>query len=322
MSVVLFFLFFEFFLRIFDFNFDLSKYIMKFNNNFQVDEQLTNGNFLKDPILFWRFARDNKANINYSGIRDKRDPIPDKAGNFRIICLGGSVTYGAPDNLIKLDDTYAKRLESILNSRHPLNKYEVINAGVSGYTSYQGFKYLQTRIINYHPDLILIHFGHNDGTNALYLEDNEQVCPGLLLTNIQNILIKSKTYQLLSKLIFILKHNFKQSSVLSCRETKFRVSGKDYKQNLELMAKLGEQNGFKAVFIPPLLYEGGFVFYAHAYKIPDNLMAVDYLRRFEKEKDKDSLFYDNCHFTNKGHQILAEEIADFLIKNNLLNAKK
>ncbi len=78
---------------------------------------------------------------------------------FRIICLGDSCTYGSN---VDWDQTYPARLQVVLNNGDDEPRIEVLNAGVSGYTSYQGFRYLQEDLIRYKPDLVTLYFGPND----------------------------------------------------------------------------------------------------------------------------------------------------------------
>ncbi len=321
-GVAVFFVFTELFLRIFNFKFDLNDYIMRFDKMLQVDVQISDGSFLKDPVLFWTKSPESGFEINSFGFRDSRESMKKDEDSFRIICLGGSVTYGAPADLIKLKATYPKQLELILNSRFPGKRFDVINAGVPGYTSYQGLKYLKTKIIKYDPDLIIVLFGHNDAAPAVYFEDKQQVSQQVWLLKIQNALIKSRFYQILSKVIFIFRYNFSQFRTPLNHE-KMRVSSVDYTNNLKLMFKIAESNHFQSLFLPPLIYQNDAVFYLDCYGLPENVFMVDYLHRFQQEKNKRALFLnDNCHFSALGHRILAEEIADFLIKNNLLNAEK
>ncbi len=87
--------------------------------------------------------------------------------------MGDSVTYGFG---VGCKESFPEQLQDILNSKLSSYKFEVINAGVLGYTSYQGLKYFQRDIIKYQPDLITVCFGINDGTPAVYFEDRKKRC--------------------------------------------------------------------------------------------------------------------------------------------------
>lgn len=92
---------------------------------------------------------------------EKRKP----RGVGRIICLGGSSTWGWP-----LEDTekiYPAVLEKMLNDHSSIRRFEVINAGVGGYSSFQAIKYLENSLLEYDPDIITICIGANDSnTNS------------------------------------------------------------------------------------------------------------------------------------------------------------
>ena len=100
------------------------------------------------------------VSINSQGIRAYQD-IPLKAeNNFRIICLGDSITFG-----LDVDDfyTYPAQLEQILKKQiGKTATVEVINAGVIAYSSRNCLVYLDKRLIKYQPDLVILEAGFND----------------------------------------------------------------------------------------------------------------------------------------------------------------
>jgi tetratricopeptide (TPR) repeat protein len=84
--------------------------------------------------------------------------LPKPPGQFRIFCFGGSTTYGRP---FKAQTAYPHWLEILLNAMDPTRHYEVINAGGISYASYRIVN-LVTESLQYEPDLIIIHTGHNE----------------------------------------------------------------------------------------------------------------------------------------------------------------
>ncbi|HIE99308.1 MAG TPA: hypothetical protein EYQ63_20465 [Fuerstia sp.] len=84
---------------------------------------------------------------------------PKQAHEYRILSLGESSTFGAR---VEDDQTYSAQLEMLLNVGHLQQQYKVINAGVSGYTSFQSLKYLETRGLSLQPDLVLFYHEQND----------------------------------------------------------------------------------------------------------------------------------------------------------------
>ena len=79
---------------------------------------------------------------------------------YRILVLGDSCTFGlGVDN----KDTYPACLERLLNAGHGQERrFEVINAGVAGYTAWQCARYLEVRGLKLDPDLVITCLGNND----------------------------------------------------------------------------------------------------------------------------------------------------------------
>jgi lysophospholipase L1-like esterase len=104
--------------------------------------------------------------INSFGLRGDE---PRNDGSSRILAVGDSCTWGWGRTLNS--ETYPARLQALLDESHPIARYEVVNAGVPAYTSYQGLAYLRERGLALHPAITLIEFGFND---AVPIGDDEQ----------------------------------------------------------------------------------------------------------------------------------------------------
>ncbi|MBF0446326.1 MAG: hypothetical protein HQL68_12130 [Magnetococcales bacterium] len=91
--------------------------------------------------------------INSLGYRGKLHGQNHTPGVFRIVLLGDSVGFGWG-----VDDqqTYGARLETILP------EVEVINLAVSGYGTDQELLRLKSEGINFQPDLVILHVVDND----------------------------------------------------------------------------------------------------------------------------------------------------------------
>lgn len=76
----------------------------------------------------------------------------------RIICFGDSITEGAE---FPIHDRWPDLLQTQLDSLHP-GAFEVLNRGVGGNTSAQGFDRLATDVLPYMPGILLVQFGFND----------------------------------------------------------------------------------------------------------------------------------------------------------------
>jgi len=118
----------------------------------------------RDSELGYRLRPNIKANAyrsvvetNSLGFRSPEFKPSSKSG-MRIVALGDSCTFGfgISDNA----HTYPAVLSTLMPA-------EVINAGVVGYTSYQALKLLETQLVGFHPDILLIYIGWNDLGNSI-----------------------------------------------------------------------------------------------------------------------------------------------------------
>lgn len=95
--------------------------------------------------------------INSQGLRDVERAGYDKPpGIFRILLLGDSYVEGLR---VPLEQTFGKALEAELNASAPAGlRYEVVNAGVSGWGTDQQLLWLRSEGAKYQPDLVLLSF--------------------------------------------------------------------------------------------------------------------------------------------------------------------
>ena len=98
--------------------------------------------------------------INSLGYRGKDFKLIKTPGTFRIVCIGGSTVFGIGSSSDKT--TYPQFLEDRLNAKIPGKKFEVINAGVPGYTTAESLINLELRLLDLSPDLIFIYHAYND----------------------------------------------------------------------------------------------------------------------------------------------------------------
>ena len=97
---------------------------------------------------------------NSLGYRSDEFPLEKPSGVFRIVALGGSSTYDVSikDN----DETFTAQLEKLLKEDYGYRDVQVINAGVSGYNSWEILVNLEFRVLDLDPDLVIIYEGTND----------------------------------------------------------------------------------------------------------------------------------------------------------------
>lgn len=98
---------------------------------------------------------------NQHGMRDD-EPFSQKPGSpCRVAVLGDSYTFGIR---VHAGETYPKVLESLLR-QSPLGarcKFEVLNFGVIGYSSYDEDLMLKYRAVNFEPHVVIVGYVLND----------------------------------------------------------------------------------------------------------------------------------------------------------------
>jgi lysophospholipase L1-like esterase len=95
--------------------------------------------------------------VNSHGLRGEEFSPRKPHGKIRIIAFGDSYTYGYG---VGQDDTYPAQLGRMLQRDFP-DRYEVLNAGVNGYSTYQELMALR-RALRWEPDVVTISSTYND----------------------------------------------------------------------------------------------------------------------------------------------------------------
>jgi len=112
------------------------------------------------------------VNINSHGTRGSDFEIPKPEDTFRIIVIGGSTVFGSGTTD---ETTIPGLLEQKFNQDTFGKKIEVINGGLSGSFSTTEIHRINTKYVNFEPDLLIIYGGWNDAQKkALDGSTNEE----------------------------------------------------------------------------------------------------------------------------------------------------
>ena len=106
------------------------------------------------------------VSLNSQGLRGRNFPVAKPASTVRILCLGGSTTYGP--GATTDTHTYPAHLERFLREQYADASFaiEVINAGHPAYTSLESLILFQTRLVNFSPDIAILQNAINDAWMA------------------------------------------------------------------------------------------------------------------------------------------------------------
>lgn len=102
---------------------------------------------------------------NSLGLRSAEVTTAKPAGAFRILALGDSVTFGWG---LRGEDAYPSQLASLLATLRPGHSFEVINAGVSGYGTWQQALWLREIGLSLQPDVVVVQAHLNDASDNLW----------------------------------------------------------------------------------------------------------------------------------------------------------
>ena len=157
---------------------------------------------LRPNVSGW-WLREGKAyvKINNQGLRDREHKKNKEENIFRIAVLGDSF---AEARSIPMEKTFWFLMQNELNSCTKLNskKIEVINFGVTEYSTAQEFLTLRYHVWDYEPDIILLaFFSGNDISDNSKTLSNKSYRPFFIYKNddlvLDNSFRESKPYLLL-----------------------------------------------------------------------------------------------------------------------------
>jgi lysophospholipase L1-like esterase len=109
------------------------------------------------------------------GYRGPEIDLPKPDGVFRIVALGGSTTYSTGTSP---EESYPAFLQKILREDYGYTQVEVINGGMTGYSSWDNLVNFALRLIELEPDMIIVYAAVNDvvareqGSMDCYRGDN------------------------------------------------------------------------------------------------------------------------------------------------------
>lgn len=287
---------------------------------------------------------------NRLGLRSPEVP-PKRAGEFRILSLGESTTFGAG---VENNATYSAILESLLNADGPTRRYRVINAGVSAYTSFQSLKYLELRGLELEPDLVLFYHEMNDSLPSAVRESGrgeltlQFTDPELYRSRKQQFFLQLVSYSAIVRSVgcwmarrkinrWQRNHSQWESNVVPQTkpppistpdgekelELPPRLTSAQRTETLQNLAALCRDHGIRLLIIHPAYrdsrpHECELTHFCREHQVP-MLEAFDILH--PDGEPADALFHDPYHPNRLGHARLAHGIRDALVNRGLLDTE-
>lgn len=211
-----------------------------------------------DRHVFWKFKPNQTLDIegvykkpvtiNSHGFRgpDWTDQKP--AGVFRVACLGDSTTFGWS---VGEKETYPYQLERSLEKNCGA-KVEVMNLGVTGYTSLQGRELMRTRVIEWRPDLVVFAFGPNDRLPALHSHEEHLEKGTWEKSSFAFTLERLQVYKLIKSLAVYIKRRSEGISLDPATyipRLKRKVDQAEFRDNVRKVKSLCDSTGADLVLI-------------------------------------------------------------------------
>ena len=265
-----------------------------------------------DPDLFWAPKpgyrgefQGQPVTINSLGLRG---PEPrERRGARRVLCLGDSITfgYGVGD-----DHTYPASLERRLAGQG----IEVVNGGVTGYTSHQASRLLAQIGPALRPDVVTACIGWNDAT-LRHATDREYARRLRWAQRTARLADHMFLYRAMSNLY---ARNLAPAPA-AARDTP-RVPPDEYRANLAAIARDARALGARVAFIglphrsgpgepaPDLTYPRLLAETAAALGVP--LLDVGVLAWDASPDGNEALFIDPLHLSPEGAAEMARRIAE------------
>lgn len=120
------------------------------------------GDYKPSQELLSDYILPHYIKINSLGLRGEEITVDKQKGVYRILMLGDSYTHGAR---VSNNQTFPCQLETLLNKSKPGRvKIEVINAGHSAYSTREEYEYLLERGVCLNPDMVILVWFPNDLT--------------------------------------------------------------------------------------------------------------------------------------------------------------
>jgi len=258
--------------------------------------------FEYDPYLIWR-PRKRIPPFNSHGYRGEEISLRKEPGAIRIFAIGDSNTLGWLGNGDFNWPAYSHETLTRENDR-----FSVVNAGVYGYSSFQGLRRLE-EALSFEPDVVLISFGLNDAMRVT-VPDAEFLSKGIRAFHLDEMLVRWRTGQVL--LAVYDRFASRQEGGLVPR-----VSIQEYRNNLMQMIALARSKSIRVVLLTrPFtgdspderwwknfgpMYNRTVLQVAKEAEVP----VIDVYAYFAGRPE---YFADESHFTEAGHRTMARLI--------------
>lgn len=238
-----------------------------------------------------------------------RPPCDFDKSTFRVICVGESTTFGHPIH----GNGYPEQLEKLLNQNFQHKKFKVYNLGVCAITSKEAARHFYRNIINYKPHLAIILVGNNDNTPVRVYS---------LINKLKTIKLLTFAYEILNGLInktLEIQRVYSDIYVTYCIPDYIHWREQDHRPHLEYIIDIATKNGCRVLICN--YFNSIANTFLRDFSTVNNIPFCDNEKAFKEYRDPplDLISEDGWHPSYKGYSIIAQNLYDTILKNNLMN---
>ena len=252
-----------------------------------------------DPELLWVPNPRIGEVISADGTRG--GPLAEARAQAQklVVAVGDSNTLGPLDG----PDHWPGYLQDLIALNAPAGRWRVVNAGVYGYSSFQGLRRAR-QVLKHRPDVVYFSFGANDAhpvhrTDAAYAQRVARLAG----------------WQWLRVAPPLLNAWWRLRDDPSAAPLTHRVPLPDYVRNLEEFVRLAREAGARPILLTrpyrgqskdPDHWMSYAPLYNQATRDVAARAAVDVVDVYEAFRSSPELFTDESHFTRRGYQRMAQ----------------
>ncbi len=256
------------------------------------------------------------------GLRSEEPVLPKPADTVRVVAVGDSCTFGsgAPQA-----GTYPAQLEARLSSARP-SRFEVLNAGVPGFTSFQALRFLEIEGFGLEPDAVVFASGVNDAAPAT--AGSKRRFGSQLLSDREYAEALRRNRRLgVTRLLWRAGLGLGGGSSAADRPggVKRRVSPDEYETNLDAFVAQSRQHGALPVIViwplrsqidetePPTEVDRVVALYQEAARGVARRTGSPLVDLTETLRGRPALYIDSVHLDPEGYGLVAERVADAIL---------
>lgn len=185
-------------------------------------------------------------------------PREKPAGTTRIVCLGGSTTYGHP---FRDPVSFPGWLREMLRTAAPDRGWEVINAGGISYASHRERAVL-AELLRYQPDIVILLNGHNEFLEERTFRSERDLPP--LVTYLRRLAMRLRLYAAMDRLYASRRDARLRGEVHTLLDESIGLDAYDrdddraarivaeYRAHMQAMAQLARRHHVRMIWVEPV----------------------------------------------------------------------